>query len=164
MAAIKKPLLKADGTIDKRCLRAKPKDMPEKARHYKWKKGQSGNPNGKPKGTIDSRSATFAQLLEKIGAEGIQDDPLVHDNLKRKFRSRKDLTKKEAAMRITYNLALKGIPWAVHYIADRTEGKPKEHVTIVDQTVVIDAESIDKNEPQQGEEYCTDDSTDDHGA
>ena len=75
----------------------------------KFKKGQSGNPKGRPKG-----STSIAALIKKIGNEEIKgDNP--YDKL-------------EFIMRKVFDFAVKGESWAVHFIADRLEGKPKQVV------------------------------------
>jgi len=79
----------------------------------KFKKGQSGNPNGRPKG-----STSIASLIKKIGSEEIsQGNP--YDKL-------------EFIMRKVFDFAVQGESWAVHFIADRLEGKPKQVVGIQD--------------------------------
>lgn len=77
-----------------------------KQRGRPFKKGQSGNPKGRPKGTN-----TLAMLLKKIGEEELDGS---------------DMDKREAIMRKVYKLAFDGQPWAVQFIADRTEGKPTQ--------------------------------------
>ncbi len=73
-----------------------------------WKPGQSGNPNGRPK-----KNYTIPDLLTKIGEEdGTLDGK----------------SKLEVIMYKVFQYALEGKQWAVQFIADRTEGKPKEHI------------------------------------
>jgi hypothetical protein len=76
----------------------------------KFKKGQSGNPKGRPKGTT-----TLNSLLKKIGSEEVKGT---------------DADKLEFIMRKVFDFAVKGESWAVHFIADRLEGKPKQTVGI----------------------------------
>ena len=72
-----------------------------------FKKGQSGNPNGRPKGV-----QSIPDILRKIGdEEGTKSG---------------DLTKLQYVMRKVFDFAVEGKPWAVQFIADRTEGKAKE--------------------------------------
>jgi len=68
-----------------------------------WPKGCSGNPKGRPKKTL-----CIADTLRNIGSEPFGEYE----------------TRLEALCRLVYDLALKGTPWAVQFIADRTEGKP----------------------------------------
>tara|TARA_B100000965_G_C19588096_1_gene756740 strand:+ start:1741 stop:2034 length:294 start_codon:yes stop_codon:yes gene_type:complete len=79
----------------------------------KFKKGQSGNPKGRPKGTT-----SIANLIKKIGAENISAKS-EHDKL-------------EFIMRKVFDFAVQGESWAVHFIADRLEGKPRQVVGIQD--------------------------------
>jgi len=72
-----------------------------------WQKGQSGNPKGRP-----PKAKCIPDLLKKIGEEeGTRDG---------------ESTKLEVVLRRVYSYALQGKPWAVQFIADRTEGKPKQ--------------------------------------
>jgi hypothetical protein len=71
-----------------------------------FKPGKSGNPKGRPKGTN-----TLAMLLKKIGEEELDGT---------------EFDKREAIMRKVYKMAFDGQPWAVQFIADRTEGKPTQ--------------------------------------
>lgn len=77
-----------------------------------FKKGQSGNPKGRP-----SDGTSWAAVLEKIGGE--------------KIGSGKDeLTKKEAVARKLWGEAAKGQPWAINALMDRLDGKPKQAMDI----------------------------------
>jgi len=72
-----------------------------------FKKGVSGNLAGRPKGIQQ-----IPDLLRKIGEEeGLKDG---------------SKTKLEVVMSRVFGYALEGKPWAVQFIADRTEGKAKE--------------------------------------
>ena len=73
-----------------------------------FKKGQSGNPNGRP-----PKVKCIPDILRKIGEEeGTVDGK----------------TKLDVIMYKVYQFALEGKPWAVQFIADRTEGKAKEYI------------------------------------
>tara|TARA_B100000965_G_C19596038_1_gene760310 strand:+ start:1045 stop:1335 length:291 start_codon:yes stop_codon:yes gene_type:complete len=74
----------------------------------KFKKGKSGNPNGRPKGTT-----TINGILKKIGSEQLPET---------------EIDKLEFIMRKVFEFAVKGESWAVHFIADRLEGKPKQTI------------------------------------
>lgn len=128
--------------------------IPDKPWLKCWKKGYSGNPGGKPKGAVTVKS--FKQILDKIGAENLLESPLVTRGVKRKFYSQKKVTMKEGVMRIVYNMALAGKDWACRYIADYSEGKPKEFHEITDKTVTIDIDNETDNELPEGEELCID--------
>ena len=81
----------------------------------KFEKGQSGNPKGRPKG-----STTIAGLIKKIGSENI--------------KGVNEYDKLEFIMRKVFDFAVQGESWAVHFIADRLEGKPRQVVGIQDVT------------------------------
>ena len=75
-----------------------------------YKKGQSGNPKGRPK-----KGSAIADILNQIGDETIQAGPEL-------------ITKREAVMRKIFAEAVKGNMAAIHFIADRTEGKALERI------------------------------------
>lgn len=91
----------------------------------KFIKGQSGNPDGRPK---DKQS--IADMLKRIGEEDVSTK--IHGNVKKLFGQVEmgDLTMMEAVMRMTMMYAIQGKPWAVQFIADRLEGKPKQTIDI----------------------------------
>lgn len=95
---MKKPLLKKDGK--KRSL----------ANLKPIKKGEVRNPKGRP-----PKPRCIPDILKKIGLEKIDT---------------KDgkITKLEGILRIVYKKAATGDGWAVHFIADRTEGKAIERI------------------------------------
>ena len=72
-----------------------------------FKPGVSGNPNGRPKG-----ARSIPDILKKIG-----DEEGTVDGQKSKL---------DGIMYKVFEYALEGRPWAVQFIADRTEGKAKE--------------------------------------
>jgi len=86
-----------------------------------WKPGQSGNPKGRPKNTL-----LIPDLLRKIGDEPIP--PAYAKLLKQIYPDIGVMTHREALQRLAYHYAFKGQSWAFNYIAERTEGKPKENV------------------------------------
>lgn len=91
----------ADNTATKQRVVGKP-----------FKKGVSGNPKGRPKG-----SSSLKDILRRIGIEELEGS---------------DMTKDEAIMRKVYKLAFDGQPWAVQFIADRKEGKPHQSIDITE--------------------------------
>ena len=98
---------------------AKPRDS-----KGRFRKGKSGNPNGRPKNRV-----SIPDILRLIG-----DEPAA---------SGSDKTKFEVVMRRVYQFAHEGRPWAVQFIADRTEGKAVERVqigSVDDLTQLSDAE------------------------
>jgi len=72
-----------------------------------WKKGQSGNPAGRPRD-----ESSWAGVLRRIGKEEMTVNG-------------EKLTKQEAVCRKIFQLALKGDSWAILAIMDRVDGKPK---------------------------------------
>lgn len=78
-------------------------------RKYCWKPGQSGNPKGRPK-----KPFCIPEILRQISDE-------IHEG---------NLTKLESLLRLVYDHALAGEPWAVNFIADRLEGKPKQALSV----------------------------------
>ena len=90
-------------------------------------KGQSGNPNGRPKD-----GTSWAAVLEKIGGEMIA-------------VGKETITKKEAVARKLWAIAATGEAWAVNALMDRLDGKPRQ---VIDQnnnniTVVVDGKDAD---------------------
>ena len=78
---------------------------------HQFKKGQSGNPNGRPKGT-----RSIPDMLMKIGREeGTKDG---------------QYSKLEVVLRRVFEYALEGKSWAVEFIADRTEGKVRQELQV----------------------------------
>lgn len=86
-----------------------------------WKPGESGNPAGRPK-----KGSAIADILNDIGAE------LVTVN-------GQQITKTKAVMIKVYSEAVKGQSWAVHFIADRTEGKAVERIInqLADEIIIL---------------------------
>lgn len=78
-----------------------------------FKKGQSGNPVGRP---ADGKS--WAAVLDKLCDEEVKAGSMT-------------MTKKEAICRKLLKLASEGEKWAIEALMDRIDGKPKQ---IVDQT------------------------------
>ena len=73
-----------------------------------FKPGVSGNPKGRPKGIQQ-----IPDILRAIGdEEGTQDGK----------------SKLDVIMYKVFQFALEGKPWAVQFIADRTEGKALERI------------------------------------
>ena len=88
-----------------------------------WKKGQSGNPNGRP-----PKVKSIPDILRRIGdEEGTLDGK----------------TKLDVIMYKVFQYALEGKHWAVQFIADRTEGKPKESREVTHKSEPIQIMNID---------------------
>ena len=88
-----------------------------------FKPGQSGNPNGRPKGM-----RSIPDILKKIGEE----DGTVDGK-----------SKLDVIMYKVFQFALEGKPWAVQFIADRTEGKAKEFREVTHNNQAIKVLTID---------------------
>ena len=91
-----------------------------------FKSGVSGNPNGRPKG-----STSIADILRKIGEEEIPAE--LSSQVLTLFGSLdnnelKNMKMTEGLLRLVFMYAIRGKHWAVQFIADRTEGKPREFV------------------------------------
>jgi len=80
-------------------------------KEHQFKKGVSGNPNGRPKGT-----RSIPDMLLKIGGE---------DGTKNG-----QYTKLEVVLRRVFEFALEGKSWAVEFIAERTEGKVRQELQV----------------------------------
>ena len=88
-----------------------------------FKPGQFGNPNGRQKGT-----RSIQDILKKIGdEEGTLDGK----------------SKLDVIMYKVFQFALEGKPWAVQFIADRTEGKAKEFREVTHNNQAIKVLTID---------------------
>ena len=85
----------------------------------RFKKGQSGNPNG--------RRGALADIINRVGDE--QDES--------------GLTQKEKMVRRVLSMAMNGSMNAVTYLSDRAEGKAKETKEISHRTEPIKILSID---------------------
>lgn len=83
----------------------------------RFKKGQSGNPGGKPKGLKSIKS-----LIEQFGK--LKAPEKFIDSVKEQFPNlRRKLTLHEAVALKAYQAALSGESWAVQFLAERGEGK-----------------------------------------
>jgi hypothetical protein len=136
----------------------RPRGNPNLKNHSPFKKGESFNPGGRPKGSLSAPS--FKTILQKIGQMILQDSEYVPRRIKHKFYSTNPITMKTAAMIAAYNAALDGKDWALRYIIDYTEGKPKEFHEIVQRQLTIDIEEGNINTDDTlaiGEEIGTDD-------
>ena len=84
-----------------------------KAPKTAFKKGKSGNPGGRPKG-----STSFKLLMEKIGLESSIEDP--------------KKTKDEMIMRKVYEKAEEGDKWATQFVVENRDGKPNQRIDITE--------------------------------
>ena len=76
-----------------------------------FKKGQSGNPKGRPK-----KSKCIPEILRRITAE----------------KDKSGVTKLNLILNNVVNEAIKGDTWSIQFIADRMEGKPAQ---VIQQTI-----------------------------
>jgi len=91
-----------------------------------FKKGQSGNPAGRPK-----KGSSFAELLRDIGEEDLKGT---------------DMTKKEAVSRKLWAEASKGESWAIRELFDRIDGKAVQQIISENENrVVFEHEIVDDN-------------------
>lgn len=83
-------------------------------KHSRWKKGQSGNPRGRPKGRIDVRAVLEEELSELIILATPQGE--------------REVTKLQAVIRRLIHEGLSGKVYAIQDILDRAErlAKPDE--------------------------------------
>tara|TARA_R100000808_G_C2154477_1_gene165449 strand:- start:7853 stop:8224 length:372 start_codon:yes stop_codon:yes gene_type:complete len=88
-------------------------------------KGTSGNPNGRPKGSL-----SIPDMLRRIGEEDVPKE--LKERVKKLFNSAElgEITMMEAIMRTTMMYAIQGKSWAVQFIADRMEGKPRQTIEL----------------------------------
>ncbi len=87
-----------------------------------WKKGQSGNPAGRPK-----KAVCIPDLLKKISDE----------------ESGSDMNKLEVVLRVIYKKAVSGDLQCAQFIADRMEGKPRQamDITSAKETMIVQMDS-----------------------
>jgi hypothetical protein len=79
-----------------------------------WKRGQSGNPGGRPFGS----EKAYAEALRIVSKEEI-DDPNKPGQRLCKLRRLAD---------VVFEKALAGENWAIQHIAERLEGKPAQQL------------------------------------
>jgi len=74
-----------------------------------FKKGQSGNPNGRPK-----KEVCIPDILRSILHEEIGED--------------EKITRLEAILKKVVKMAYEGDHWAIGYLSDRTEGRALDRI------------------------------------
>lgn len=84
--------------------------------NHKWQPGQSGNPYGRPKGALNSRT-----LLKKwLGVKMKSKDPITKKDI--------NVTAEEAIVMAAIGQAMKGNIHAFNSIFDRVEGKVNQRI------------------------------------
>lgn len=86
-----------------------------------FKKGQSGNPNGRP-----PKGHAIADILDEIGKQCAPQD--LAEKLRKVFPTAGTITMRHAMLYRAYLDAIKGDKHAIQFIAERTEGKPKQPI------------------------------------
>jgi len=94
------------------------------------KKGEVRNPKGRPK-----KDKCIPDILRMVGEEELPEKLL--EQVKKFYPDKKKMSHIEAIQRLVYIHAIKGEGWAFNYIADRTEGKPKQSIDIKERTVEV---------------------------
>jgi hypothetical protein len=89
---------------------------PDVGKSHQWKKGQSGNPSGRPKSK--SLSAAYRNKLEEL----VPNDP-------------EGRTWAELIAEAQVRDAVRGNVQAAREIADRTEGRPRQAIEFEDKTM-----------------------------
>ncbi len=92
----------------------------------KFKPGQSGNPKGRPPSV-----RYIPDILKKIGRETITQEKLL-TQIRDYFPEVKEVTFQEAVLRMAYLYAIQGKAWAIEFIAERTEGKVPQTISVLD--------------------------------
>jgi hypothetical protein len=101
---------------------------------YRWKKGQSGNPSGRPK------SKTLSDAYRMKLEEPVPNDP-------------EGRTWAELIAEAQIRDAVRGNVQAAREIADRTEGRARQAIEIEDTTT---AKAFERMKPEELETYARD--------
>lgn len=120
------------------------KQSRNRGRGRPFAKGQSGNPNGRP-----PKERCIPDILKKLGEQPIEEDPLIPPTLKKKFRDLGRINKLEALMALVYIYALQGKPWAVEFLAERTEGKVTQPVSGLPDVIRVGYENTPEDNPEE---------------
>ena len=128
---------------------------PENLKGHGWVKGQSGNPNGRPKGT-KGLSETLRELLEKDGLMIIENVYEVDENNKETGnvfkRAKVRIPKKDIIALAVLKKSAKGDMRAIEFMFDRMEGMAvQKHET---EDALIEISYFDGYE-NESEEYGT---------
>jgi len=108
----------------------KSREVKPRGQGKRWKPGESGNPKGRTPNV-----KTIPEILRKIGEEQGTNVALEEGGL----------TKLEVVMSQVYKFAKEGKPWAVQFMAERTEGKVTDTLKIIgDSPAMVLAEALDE--------------------
>ncbi|MFZ0640626.1 MAG: DUF5681 domain-containing protein, partial [Candidatus Acidiferrales bacterium] len=101
---------------------------------YRWKKGQSGNPSGRPK------SKTLSDAYKNKLEESVPNDP-------------EGRTWAELIAEAQVRDAVRGNVQAAREIADRTEGRPRQAIDFEDKTI---SQAFERMTNEELEAYARD--------
>ena len=93
-----------------------------------WRRGTSGNPNGRPRGTPNDREwfkrlKVAALRKVKVGPDG-KTLPI------ERKKNEKEIDQLTDVAQVVFDLARKGNAWAIEHIANRFDGKVREQVEL----------------------------------
>lgn len=97
------------------------KGNPNPNKSTRFKPGQSGNPKGRPKGTL-----SLTDVLRQLGE--IEDVEI--------RRGEPKISRKEALGHKLWNMALSGKSEIARYIYDRLDGKPTQEIKVHNDTPI----------------------------
>lgn len=95
-------------------------------KEHQFKKGESGNPNGRPKGSKNI-STIIKNLLDEQAPGALVDSKFVKEFAK---KVKNPTNADAAACRILYEGLILGERWALVEIMDRTEGKADQAIEL----------------------------------
>ena len=84
--------------------------------------------NGESHGQQGEGMAVFPALVGKGRPKGTKSIPDILRKISDEEGTTNGMDKLEVVMRQVFNFALEGKSWAVQFIAERLEGKAKEHI------------------------------------
>ena len=109
-------------------------NIAEDGKAYRWKKGQSGNPSGRPK------SKTLSDAYRNKLEEPVPNDP-------------EGRTWAELIAEAQVRDAVRGNVQAAREIADRTEGRPRQAIDFEDKTI---SQAFERMTNEELEAYARD--------